>query len=405
MHLNGQAFGDLSWYQGGARLLLVLTKCNRPTHLPYPIYDIGVDDASVTSETPPLRLVKIHHSRDNVSATNICTPLRTILLVRHRPGEIPGEPMMIRIPLNHAFPPFIRLPEHLFRLLLDRPTVTEVSITNAQLPWSGDPPFMTAFRVQTQSDVLYATVQFGICNSRSTNGTETGSLWATFGGSQRGWGRTDCSHQCAADHVLDWPGLKRRFVVTYHADDKPMGDRICKWMLHMEFTLSEHTGALVLTYITLRFRALLREFAYYDPIEEEEERMKQLEAPAVDPQFPEQSPSPGKELNDSSSALTTTPEQGASVQEDPQSVIEACTYRRLCPGFPTQRRACMCFTEPVAHWVLPFHSSISAFIQLALVPKLHLNDPFRYWYSLAFMSPASVYSSGLGTEDLSLLLP
>ncbi len=246
----------------------MLTKRNCASHLPYPIYDIGIDDASVTPRRLPLRLVKLHN---NVSAphTDFRASLRTILLVRHRPEENPKKP--IYLPFNHRFPPSIRLPEHILGLLLNRRTVTEVSITNAQLPWSGDdPPVIAAFRVQVQEDVLYATVLFGLCTSHSTNGKETESLWVTFRGSQSRWERTDCNHQCTTDHVLNWPGLKRRLVVNFHAEDRFMGDHIAKWMFVMEFAESVHTGALELSHFTYRIRILFRESGYRDFIEEHE---------------------------------------------------------------------------------------------------------------------------------------
>ncbi len=394
LHLNGQAFGDLSWYQGEARILLVLTKCNRPTHLPYPIYDIGVDHASVTSETPPLRLVKIHNYQDNVSAMHT-NSLRTIFLVRHRSEKGPDEPIMIYLPLNHGFPPSIRLPEHLFDSLLNHRAVTEVSITNAQLPWLGDPPFMTAFREQTQADILYATVLFALCTSHSTNGKETGSLWATFRGGLSTWERVgDYSHQCPADHVLNWPGLKRRFVVKFHANDEGMGDHIAKWMFDMEFAISEHTGALVLTKLTLGFRPLLREFGYRDRSKDEEEQMAQTRSSSIsDLQSLKQSPvfTPGKEL-----------EEVAPTQEDRQNAIGACTRRRLFPAVLFEL-ACTCYTELFTHRVR-LSPSISASHQLASLP-LHVYAPLRHWYSIASMSPPPLYWNGLGTEDLSLSLP
>ncbi len=287
MHLNGQGYGDLSWYQGNARLLLVLTKRNRTSHLPYPVYDIGVDDASVIPNKLPIRLVKLHNFQDNISAahTNLRASLRTILLVRHRPREDSKEP--IYLPLNHSFPPSIRFPEQVLRSLLNRPTVTEVSIVNAQLPWSGDPPIILTYRVQIQEDVLYATALFGLC-TRSTNG-ETGSLWATFRGGESRWESTDCNHQCTVDHVLHWPGLTRRFVINLDADDKAMGDRdIAKWMFDMVFTESVHTGALVLTHIDHNLRILFQQSGYRDFIEEEDERIQQTQALADHDAYPQE---------------------------------------------------------------------------------------------------------------------
>ncbi len=390
LHLNGQAFGDLSWYQGEARLLLVLTKCNRPTHLPYPIYDIGVYNASVTYRTPPLRLVKILNFQDNVSAMrrNSRNPLRTILLVRHRPRKNPEVP--IHLPLNHSFPPSIRLPEHLFRSLLSRPTMTEVSIANTQLPWSGDPPFITAFRVETQAQVLYATVLIGLCTSRSTNGKDTGSLWATFRGSQSRWEHTDYTHQCTADHVLNWPGLRRRFAVRSHADDKGI---MSKWMFNMEFTLSVHTEILVLTHIDCRRRVLLRGSGYHDFLEEleEEERMKQTH---VD----EESPTSTRDGE-------TNGASHAALEGGPQEATGCCP-NRLCPVslFDRLALACACSMGLFVHQVRSYPSSISVFHPWASL-FLSLHDQLGDRNSLPFMSPAISHWSGVGSADLSMLLP
>ncbi len=395
LHLNGQAFADLSWYQNDARILLVLTKCTRPPHLPYPIYDIGVHDANVASETPPVRLVKVHNFQANVFAThtNHRIPLRTILLVRRRSwGEGSDEP--IHLPLNHRFPPSIRFPEHLFRSLLNRPIVTEVSITNAQLPWSGDPPFITTFRVQTQEDVLYATLLFGLCTSHTTNGKETGSLWATFRGGLSTWECTeDYSHQCTADHVLNWPDLKRRFVVEFHTNDKVLRDHISKWILDMEFTLSIHTEALVLTHIDCHYRVLFSMFGYHDSIEEreEEERMKQTQAPVDIDRQGSPASTRGQEVS-GSSTLTAT------LEEVPQSATEACG-RRLCPRFLFHRLVCACFTGSFVNqvWSLPF--LISVFIQ-----SLHLDDPPKDYIALGLIDPATLHGNGPDYKDLSLLL-
>ncbi len=394
MHLDGQAFGDLFWYQGDTRLLLVLAQCNRSTHLPYPIYDVGVDDGARASEAPPLRLVKIDNFRNNISTvhTNFRAPLRTILLVRHRPGEIFEEPMMIHLPLNHSFPPSIRLPERLLRSLLTRPTVTEVSITNAQLPWSGDPPLMITYRVQLHEDVLYATALFGLCTSHSTNGEVTGSLWATFRGSQSGWDRTERGHRCTSDHVLNWSGLMRRFVVKFHADDEAMGDHIAKWMFDMEFTKSVHTGTLVLTNIDHILRVLLKESGYYDFLEERDERIRRTQAALLDAHPKEFSVATGGNEPGPSKFKTTT-------LQDYQS-----SSRSQCLGCLFHRLACTCSPAPSAHEVQSCPLSISVFIKW-VSSSLHVDDPIRHRLSLAFIDPAMLHWNGPRSEDLSLLLP
>ncbi len=356
------------------RLLLVLTQHNHTSHLPYPIYDVGVHANTVTPTRRPLRLVELHGFQKNASAIhmNFRASLRTILLVRHRPRESPEAP--IYLPLNHSFPPSgIRIPEHLFRTLLYRPTVTEVSIINAQLPWSGDPPFMTTFRVQIQDDVLYATILFGLCTSHSTNG-EPGSLWATFRGGPSRWECTDYSHQCTVDHVFNWPSLERHFVVKIHAiHTEGLGDHVAKWMFHMAFTDSVYTGILVLTHITCDLRILPQSAGYYDFLEDEEERIKQTHVPIdADPQ---ESPVSTHAEEPKGSSPSTVP-----IVELHQS---ATSHRRPRLGFPLHLLAWTWSTAPSAHQTLLFPLSIS----------------------LTSMYPATLHSSSMGSDKLSLLLP
>ncbi len=389
LHLNGQAFGDLSWYQGEARLLLVLTKCNHPSHLPYPIYDVGVDDGSVTSQTFPLRLAKIDHFQENVSAAhaNLRGSIRTILLVRHRAAEDAKEP--IYLPLNHSFPPSIRLPEHLIRSILHRPTVTEMSITNAQLPWLGNPPLIITFRVQTQEDVMYATVLFGTCTSHATEGQE---FWATFRG---GPSRSECAdynHQCTEDHVVNWPSMKRHFVVKIHAIHKGLGDHVTKWMFDMEFTHFIHTGTLILTGMTLDVTVLFPESGYRDLLEERGYRIKQTQALQENPDTTH-----AQESNGSSTLATT-------IEKIHSSAIESSARRHLCPASLLHRLIGECHIEPFIHQVQSFPSSISAIIQWAFL-SLQLDDPLSDRSSLVFIYPPTLHRSDLGSEDLSLLLP
>ncbi len=164
------------------------------------------------------------------------------------------------------------MPDHLMHSLLYRRVVSEVSFTNAGLPWSGDPPLVIAFREQVlyDTDVLYAAVTVGRCTSHSTNGEDSGSFWATFRGRPSRWEQEDYSHQCPEDHILNWPDLKKRFVFEFHVPGNPTDDHIAKWVLDIAFTLSVTRGVLILTHITLQYRLLLQTCDYLDI---EEERM------------------------------------------------------------------------------------------------------------------------------------
>ncbi len=286
---------------------------------------------------------------------NFRVSLRTILLVRHQPRENPKEP--IYLPLNHSFPPFIRLPEHLFRSLLNRPTMTQVSIKNVELRWLGDPPCTMTFREQIQDDVLYAAMLFGLCHtSHSTHGKEPGSLWATIRGGPSGWECRDYSRQCAVDHVLHWPSLERHFVVQNHAHDERFGGHVAKWMFHIKFTKSVHTGVLVLKNLAHIHRTLVRASGYHDFLEEEEERMKQTQAPVcADAQ--ESAVCTHAEGPNGSSTSTT------AVEDVHQHATEISAHRCLRLGFLLHRLACCSTVAPSTHQVPVFPLSIPAIIQ------------------------------------------
>ncbi len=250
----------------------------RKHRLPYPLYDVGLYDAKVSRRAPVVRLARLQTFRDVTPAphANYRTSLQKILILRHLPPAGPATP--VYIPLNHSFPPSICFPEHLIHWFLDRGTVQGASITNTHLPWLGDPPLIIAFREEGPPDVLYATVLFGRCTSYTTNGTETGSLWATFHGNPSRQDCADWGHQCPADHVLSWPGLKKRFVLMFHTENEPMGGRIAKWWFDIAFTISLTTGALILTQITLGYRALHQHAGYLDMFEGNEELMRGAQA-------------------------------------------------------------------------------------------------------------------------------
>lgn len=171
----------------------------------------------------------------------------------------------------------------------------EVSVANAQLPWSGSPPLAISYRDDGVFDVLYALFQVGRCTSHTTNGEESGSFWANLRGSpDRRAPSTEPSHQCPADHILAWPGLERRFVLEFYAvNNEPPGDRMAKWLLRMTFNLSEITGVLMLTGVWRGYRPLLKVFQYRDTIEEEEEeeRARHVQVSTIDTTEHPRSPS------------------------------------------------------------------------------------------------------------------
>lgn len=223
--MGGQTFADLSWQQGNARLLLVLRLRTRKSHLPYPIYDIGLYSSPEQSHQPPLRPIKVQLDlhRDHP------TSWRNILLLDHRPRT--ERKITVYIPMNHSFSPSIRIPDHIIGSLLYRVAATEVTLANAQLPWSGIPPSTISYRDDSVFDILYAVIQFGRCAYHSVNDKECGFFWANFWGSpdRRVGPSTEPSHQCPGDHILAWSGMERHFVLEFpEASEDPLEDHIAK---------------------------------------------------------------------------------------------------------------------------------------------------------------------------------
>lgn len=178
-------------------------------------------------------------------------------------------------------------------------------------------------------------------------------------------------------------------MVQFHAYDQRMGDHFSKWLFDMEFALSPHTEALVLTHFTCNHRVLFQAFGYHDSIEEEEEQVKRDQA-SIDAD-PQKSPVSIRVK------VTTTPEEAR------HDAAKACA-RRTCPGSVLHRLACTCFIEPFLDPVRSFRLSILSFIRLASL-FVYLEDPVRDYMALFHMSPATLHLNGLAYEDLLLLLP
>ncbi len=272
------------------------------------------------------------------------------------------------------------------RAFLHRQNVSEASIINAHLPWMGDPPLVIAFRDQGLCDALYAMVQVGRCTSHSTNGEESGSLWVNFQGSPSRWEHADYRHQCPEDHLLNWPNLKRRFVLEFHADTAPMGDRIAKWLLDIAFTLSETRGALIMTHIDLDYRFLLKSFGYRDIDEEEEKNMLETEITNQPPSHA----TLGSNLHPAITGNFDSEEIG-SVHAIQQSTVESSYNPPPCCGIPLHPFLCACsmksFAAPLS--ALPF--SISEFIQFGTLLSSNTDSSSTYDPRL-FMYPTGTLS-------------
>lgn len=238
--------------------------------------------------------------------------------------------------MNHSFSPSIRIPEHVIESLFIQAAAAEVSIANAQLPWSGNLPLMISYRDDGVFDVLYALVQFGRCTYHTTNGKESGSFWANFRGSpDRREPSKAPSPECPADHILAWPGLERRFVLEFYPVDEvsdeppaintPIAGRMAKWLLRMTFKISETTGVLVLTSIWRGYRSLLKSANYRDPIEGREERARHMiQVTTIDTEHP-RSPSLERDLS-REVAPSSDPNTGLATQQHQCSVEVSLKY-------------------------------------------------------------------------------
>ncbi len=284
--------------------------------------------------------------------------------------------------------------------------MSEVSVVNAHLPFLGNTPLVIAFREQGlyEADVLYAVVQVGRCTSHTTNGEDSGSLWATFRGSPGSrWEQPDLSHQCPEDHLLYWPDRKKCFVFKFHVADV-MDDRIAKWLFDIAFTISV-TGTLIMTRIALDYRPLLKCFDYRDVFEEKEEGMTETRmATDTDGQHSRQSPSFSTLGKDAiPSTLLIDSEEITTVDEDCQSVVDASLNYTLCRGVPLHLFRWTCSQEPLAVLTFLFPFSVAELIQScsSLSPK---HDDMSTCGSFLLMYPATLNWNFLCSEGCPLLL-
>ncbi len=370
------------------------------------MYDIGFYDTRDAPRVSILRIATLETLQGGSSSpathVNYHTALHTILLLRHGPQIKPREP--IYLPLNHSFRPSICIPEHLIHSLLHRWVVAKASITNAGLPWLGNPPLVIAFhhRAIHDADDLYAVVLVGRCTSHSTNGAESGSFWATFRGSSSRCTQEDYSHQCPEDHLLYWPDLKKCFVLEFHVAGDQMDGHIAKWLFNIAFTSSVTRGALIMTHITLDYRLLLQVCDYVEI--EEEWTMTPVDTD-VDRQHSRHAPSISALDNALNQAALCTKvidsEEIASFDKDRQSAVDASHNRPLCYGFPLDPSLCKYFKNPLA--ALNVRFLISEFIRYGAFLTSNLDASLTY-ESLPFKYSATL-NGGPYSEGFTLLLP
>ena len=285
---NGQTFGDLSWYQGDTRILLILRRRTSEASDTLPLYDIGLhgEKPDPAIDAPCVRLIKVPYIREGEpppESEQILPPaVWKDLYLAQDSEELVEEPLYI--PTNHDFPPFIRFPEHIFAPFLESFRAENVYVPNVILPWTGAPAATVSFLIQhRQYGPLSVLVQFGRCNLGTVTRLRPinyyikphlGPVWVNIR-ARAGEEPVpiDRCHDCPADHLPIWPDLQRRFTVETPA---PAGDagagggggrahthrrrrRIVRWAFWLSFTRSPLAEMYTLQTVTLDIRYLTRE--------------------------------------------------------------------------------------------------------------------------------------------------
>ncbi|KAI0752088.1 hypothetical protein C8Q74DRAFT_353739 [Fomes fomentarius] len=263
--INGHTFADLSWSQGDYTLLLLL-KLRVPRYIgALPLYDVGViSPPRHRWDKSPTRLSQIYTKSPPNDSSHPLESTWKLLYLQTRSYTEPET--QIYLPLNHAFPPLFRLPEHLIAEFLRHEKGWRIN--NSQLPWLGNPPLTITFLYKAVYESLYVAIQFGRCESGSSSRP---SFWANFRGSTSTADCGDGHHECSTDHILTWPNLEKKLVVVTHHIGSPLGERDMKWILSMSFTQSPRatgTGPLSLSHMSIIDHTLLKKTGYRDFIEE-----------------------------------------------------------------------------------------------------------------------------------------
>ncbi len=269
IELDEQTFGDLSWYEGDFRLLLILRRRPSKSNATLPLYDIGLCNPSLDPDipSPTPRVIRVPKEADGGLARqlNLTTAVWHDLYLALE--SVSETETVLYIPTNHDFPPFIRFPERLFGEFLSKHRAENVVVKNPVLPWYGIPPATISFAVHhPRYGSLHATLQFGRCflgkllykNRRSP----PGPIWLKLLASGSNEVGGDDSHQCPLDHMVNWPGLYKQFEVITGADGETPGPgrRAAKWVLRMKFSQSIYApDLLTLDAISLRVRYATQE--------------------------------------------------------------------------------------------------------------------------------------------------
>ncbi|KAI0742554.1 hypothetical protein C8Q80DRAFT_913756 [Daedaleopsis nitida] len=208
VNIDGRIYADLCWSICGDPLLLLLYSRSQPTASTAQSYDVGgcvrFPPGAEDSIIPVWSHIRVAND------TNLSRPTSTLYF-----------------PMNHGFYPAIRIPERVVRAFLDKVGAKRASVTNAQLEWSGSPPTSVTFKWKPRATgaSLAGTplaLKVGRCTVDSGGCEEhLGPLWANIRRRARDGPNQASSyardgrdnHAFPEDHILTWPGLKKRFSV------------------------------------------------------------------------------------------------------------------------------------------------------------------------------------------------
>ncbi|KAI0744723.1 hypothetical protein C8Q76DRAFT_663309, partial [Earliella scabrosa] len=262
VYIGGQGFGDLSWVEEDTHLFLVL-RHRGPTQHSLPLYDIGVRqtdaDLNLKDKKHP-RFIRVPHTsrpRERIIWRELYLSTRA-----EQKQKMPS----LYFPFNHNFPATFQIPEHIVTDFLQRRTIRDVTVSNTQTRlWTGNPPLTITFRTDSPWDFLYVSLRFGRC-SKSSDTSQADGLWATVEGSMISMDMlSDTTHHtCPEDHILAWPGLKKRFVMEYAPEGGCPKNRRAKWVFDLFFHHCLPAGTLRLYDIYDDYRLLFEEDNYLD---------------------------------------------------------------------------------------------------------------------------------------------
>ena len=263
--VDGQMLADLGWVEGDTRLLLILRRPSLPPRpiTPIPLYTIGCSRITPTqTETAPIRMLRYTSADDNRQSSLYGSALwMDLYLVRFAQPTRSSEP--VYLPMNHAFPPLVRINEPILIRFFNSDDTYNDHIANAQLPWLGYPPLTITFVRRGFARWLYAALQVGTCAAHS--GSRLDSVWANIQGSPLPTFQAVQDHQCPEDHVLTWPHLTRVFSMeTSGTYPDNSGEFRPQWFFTLKFVQcgSSVKGHLSLVEFHARSHVLIEGFDF-----------------------------------------------------------------------------------------------------------------------------------------------